>query len=158
MLKNSTLFDNNNSERSFIVWSVIYSKESSALVINSGFSNYKTNDRRKYMNFEKWNGESIKFGGEEAAQIYGKGTITIDRKNKIEDVIYVKEIRHNLLSVSYMSNKGYKLRFHENGCELRKGSSRRVIMKGTRNNENIYHLKEAKGGKCLIAQSIKCWI
>lgn len=46
-----------------------------------------------------WNSALVKFGGEEFAQICRKEIITINRKNKIEDVLYVKGLKHNLLNV-----------------------------------------------------------
>lgn len=96
-----TLSNSENSDRSLIVWTSLHAKEEpNAWVIDSGFSNHMNGDRRKLINLEKWNGGSVKFGGEEATQVFGKETITIDGKDKTKDVLYVKGLRYNLLSVS----------------------------------------------------------
>lgn len=95
----------------------------------------------------------MKFGGVESTQFYGKGTIFIDGKINIEDVLYVKDFRHNLLNVSQMCSKGYKIIFDDKGCEIRKGNSRRVIAKGTTTNGNMYYLKESKYSSFLVAQN-----
>lgn len=59
-----------------------------------------TSDRRNLIEFKKKNGGSLNFGDEQFAQVCGKGTITIDEKIKIYDSIYVKGLKHNLLSVN----------------------------------------------------------
>lgn len=79
-----------------------------------------TIDKRNFIRFEQTNGGSIKFGGVKSAQVYGKGTISIDGKIKIEDVLYVKGFRHNLLIVIQVCNKRYKLTFNDKGCEIKK--------------------------------------
>ncbi|XP_057821138.1 uncharacterized protein LOC131033861 [Cryptomeria japonica] len=87
-------------QRSFIVWTAPHAKEKpNDWVIDSGCSNY-------IINLKIWNGGSIKFGCEEFSQTSGKGTITIDGKNKTKDVLYVKGLKHNLLNASQMCNKG----------------------------------------------------
>lgn len=63
----------------------------------------------------------MKFSSEEATPICGKGTITIDDKHKINDVYYIKGLRHNLLSMIQMCSKGYKLIFHGSRLEIKKG-------------------------------------
>lgn len=63
----------------------------------------------------------------------------------------------NLLSFSQMCRKRYKLTFHEKGHEIKKGSSGRLIVQGTRTDGNIYHLKKAKGSSCLMAQRSEYW-
>lgn len=89
--------------------------------------------------------------------IYRKGTIIVDGKHKIEDVIFVKGLRHNLLNVSQMCRKRYHT-FQEKGCEIKKGILGRLIAKGTRTNGNIYHPKEAKGSNYLVVESNQIWL
>lgn len=57
-----------------------------------------------------------------------------------------------------MRCKGYKLTLDKNGCEIKKGRKGRLVAKSIRTDKNIYYLKEAKGGNCLIAHSNKCWL
>lgn len=62
-----------------IVWTTFHAKEEpNSWVIDNGCSTHMIGDRRNFINLNKWNGGSIKFGDEGSTQICGKGTITID--------------------------------------------------------------------------------
>lgn len=111
--------------------------ESKAWIIDSRCSNCMTIDKGNFIDFKKYDGGFVKFVGEEVAPICGKWTISIDGKCKTDGVCYVKGSRHNLLSVSQMCSKGYKLIFHGSSCEIRKGSSRRLVVEGIRTNDNV---------------------
>lgn len=76
--------------------------EPKAWIIDFGCSNHMIGDKGKLIYLEKYDGGSVKFAGEEATPICGKGSITIDGKHKIDDVYYVKGLGHNLLSVSQL--------------------------------------------------------
>lgn len=119
--KFGTMQTNKSNEKSMIVWTAFHVKEEpNAWVIGSGCSNNMINDKRKFISLENWNGGSIKFGSKEVAQIYGKGTITIDGKHKTKKILYVKVLKHNMLNVSWMCSKGYNLTFHDKGYEINK--------------------------------------
>jgi hypothetical protein len=54
----------------------------------------------------------VSFGNDDSAKIIGKATIRIGNNNtKEENVILVKDMKHNLLSVSQMCNQGHKFTF-----------------------------------------------
>lgn len=76
--------------------------EAKAWIIDFRCLNHMAGDKGNFIDFEKYDGGSVKFVGEEVAPICGKGTISIDGKHKIDDVYYVKGLRHNLLSVNQM--------------------------------------------------------
>lgn len=123
---------NENKERYLIVCYALHAKEEpNSWVIDSEYSNHMSSDRKKFINLEENNCGSIKFDGVESPQVCDKGTISIHGNIKIEDVLYVKGLRHNLLSVGQMCSKGNRLTFDDKFCEIRKGNSRRVVAKGT---------------------------
>lgn len=64
------------------------------------------NDKGKFTNLKNWNGDSIKFS-DGASPIYGKSTIKINRKNEIDDFIYVRGLKHNILSVIKMCTENF---------------------------------------------------
>jgi len=67
---------------------------------------------------------SISFGNDDSAKIIGKGTVRIGNKNtKVENVLLVKYMKHNLLSVSQMCDQGHKVTFDSQKCEIRKEGS-----------------------------------
>lgn len=82
------------------MWAAFYAKEEeNAWVIDSGSSNHMTSDKGRFINLKECNGEAIRFVGDHLVQICEKGAISIDGKNKVENVFYVKGPKHNLLSV-----------------------------------------------------------
>lgn len=60
--ESNTLSNNENNERSLILWTALHSKEEpNAWVINSGCSNHMISDRRKLTNLKMWNGGLVSF-------------------------------------------------------------------------------------------------
>lgn len=94
--------------------------EQKAWIIDSGCSNHMTNNKEKFINLEKYDGESMKFTREEVAPFCVIRSITIDGNHKIIDVNYVEGLRHYLFNVTQMCNKGYEVAFSKFGCVIRK--------------------------------------
>lgn len=75
-----------------------------------------TGDKKKFIKLEDWNVDSVRFGDNSSIKIKGKGTLNIDGKLKAHDIYYVEGLKHNLLSVSQMCDKGYKFTFDSISC------------------------------------------
>jgi hypothetical protein len=58
------------------------------------------------------------FGDDIGAEICGIGLISFDGKNNTNDIYYIKDLRHNILSVGQMYSKGNKLTFEDEICEI----------------------------------------
>lgn len=119
-------------------------------LINSRCSNHIISDNENFIYFEKYDGGLAKFACEEVAPIFGKGTISIDGTHKNGDVYYVKGLMQYLFSVIEMCSKGYKLIFRWSRCEIKKGSSRRLVAKGIRTNGNVYYVNNNRGRNCIL--------
>lgn len=113
---------------------IIKSKENTALhakvesrswIIDSRCSNHMNKDKDKFIALEKYGGKSIKFVGEEAAPIYEIRSISING-------YYAEGLRHSLLSVSHICNRGYEVVFMEIGSMIRKGRTRNLATKELR--------------------------
>lgn len=90
--------------------------------------------------------------------ICGKATITIDGKNKTKDLLYVKGLRYNLLSVSKICNKGFNVTLHDKGCEIMKERCGRLVAEGIKFEINVYNLKKANKRNRLIGKTSECWL
>lgn len=102
------------------------------------------------MKFKKFDGWFVTLGNNSVAKIIDKGTLSIDGgKTKIYDVLYVG-LKHNLLNVSQMCDKGYNISFNANGCEIRKSSTNELIMEGSMNDSDVYHLNEVNGRNYVV--------
>lgn len=82
-------------------------------------------------------------------------TITID------DVLYVKGIKHNLLSISQLCNKGYSITFDPFNSIIEHKNDKDKMFRGSRI-DNVYmlNLDEVSniGTKCLVTQSEDFWL
>lgn len=112
-------------------------------LIYSRFSNHRIGDKRKFIDFQKYDSGLVKLVSEEVAPICSKGTISIDSKHKTYHVYFVKGLKYNLLSVGWICSKGYKLIFHGFKCEIKVPG--RLIVEGTRTNGNVYYIKKNRG-------------
>ena len=87
----------------------------------SGCSNHMTGDKEKFSKLQQYEGGSVKFGNNDGAKIYGKDTVQIMvSKIRSDDVLYVSGLRHNLLSVSQICDKGHEVIFTKNGFVIKK--------------------------------------
>lgn len=113
-------------------------------------------DKSKFVNFEKCDGGLVRFGDNKACIICSRGSISLHGKHNTDDVLYVEGLKHNLLSVSQMVDKGYNLQFKNGKCEILR-SSRTNIASRTQNKGNIFHLNV--GGKsCFLTQIDESWL
>lgn len=61
----------------------------------------------------------------------GKNTISLNNgKGKAYDVLFVDGLKHNLLSVSWMCNKGYDAIFRAQECEIILDITGKMLAKG----------------------------
>lgn len=74
-----------------IVQTALHVERRNLWVVDNDCSNHMTDDKKKFIKLEVWNGGSVRFG---------EGTLNIDVKLKSHDVYYVEGLKHNLLSVS----------------------------------------------------------
>jgi hypothetical protein len=71
-------------------------------VIHNGFSSHMIGDRTKFITLNKNEG-NINFGDNGWSKIVGKGTLILDNgKAKVEKVMCVEYLKHNILSVNQM--------------------------------------------------------
>lgn len=99
----------------------------------------------------------MRFGDNSSIKIKGEGTLNIDGKLKAHDVYYVEGLKHNLLSVSQMCDKGYKFTFDSTGCQIKNESIGQNVAKGKRVDGNVYNLKECFKLQCMLGQVDESW-
>ena len=86
-----------------------------------------TRNKSLLSEFEEKAGPSVSYGDGNIGQTLGYGKIIIGNVI-IEKVALVKGLKHNLLSVSQITDRGYHVTFYETHCEvvskvIRKGCS-----------------------------------
>jgi hypothetical protein len=77
---------------------------------------------------------------------------------KIENVLLVENMKHNILSVSQMCDQGHKVTFDSQKCEIRKEGSGKLIFTTARTSNNIYVLSENGNEKCCQGKEDESWL
>jgi len=105
---------------------------------------------------EKYDGGLVRFGDNAVGKICGKRSISFDGKHNTDNVLYVKGLKHNLLSVGQMCDKGYDLRFKDNECKIME-ISETVIATSKKTRCNFYQLR-GTNDYYLLAQEDESWL
>jgi hypothetical protein len=71
-----------------------------------------TCDKDRFLTLRKERDGPVSFGDDDSAKIIGKGTNNIGNNNtKLENVLLVEDMKHNILSVIKMCQQGHKINF-----------------------------------------------
>jgi len=101
----------------------------------------------------------VTYGDNNKGKILGKGTISNGSSLLIHDVLYVEGLKHSLLSINQLCDKGYQVTFKKNSCEIRLPNSKDVLFIGKRSN-NIYLLDISSSTSigCLLSKHEESWL
>ena len=112
------------------------------------------------MNYkEKYEGLVAFVSDDNGGRIVGKGILT-NEKVSFDNVFHVEGLQYNLLSISHICDKGYKVSFDDSHCYILKPEfviPPEMIMMMAPRNGNLYELnmKEAisRGGACFVSKA-----
>ena len=79
--------------------------------LDSGCSKHKTGQESQFRSLKLKEGGEVAFGGDEKEKIIRLDDIGNSTSNCIENVLLVKGLKHNLLSISQLCGKSYKVTF-----------------------------------------------
>lgn len=148
---------NNCKGHNFMTLQLHAKVEPRSWIIDFICSNHMMGDKDDPITLEKYDGGSIKFTKEKSTLICGIG-ISIDGKKKIDGVYYVEDLRHGLLSVSQMCNRGYEIVFIDTKCMIKKGKLIKLVAEGIMTSGNVYYIDDKSGNRCYLIQSSECWL
>ena len=77
------------------------------------------------------------FGDGSHSQVLGKGTVDIPGLPLLTDVLYIKGLKVNLLSVTQICDEDFLVQFSKKGCLILKEEGVQVL-KGLRTTDNYY--------------------
>ena len=77
--------------------------------MDSGCSRHMTGDESKFAFLTKINGGYVTFGDNSKWRIIGQGNIGNDTSSPIESVLLVDGLKQNILSISQLCDKGFKV-------------------------------------------------
>jgi len=102
----------------------------------------------------------VTYGDNNRGKILGVGNIERNNRVIIEDVLLVKGLKHSLLSISQLYDKGYKITFEPEQCLITDSKSAETILVGKRVS-NIYMLNVSSitsRMNCLLSRDDESWL
>jgi len=105
--------------------------------LDSGCSRHMTGDKKKFKNFKRKEQGFVTYGDNNEGKILGTGDVGGRNTLEIKDVLYVEGLKHNLLSISQLCDKGLKVIFESDYYTIPQKDSKEVTLQGMRHN-NIY--------------------
>ena len=100
------------------------------------------------------------YGDNNKGRILGIGKVGAPNFISIEDVLYIEGLKHNLLSISQLCDKGFKIRFTKDECLIEDEVTQEVMLIGKRFN-NIFMISlddVSLKVKCLVANNNDSWV
>ena len=107
--------------------------------LDGGCSRHMTGDQSLFKVFKSKKGGNVTFGDGSKSQIKGKGIISFPRLPNIANVLYVKGLRVNPLSISQICNQEFMALFSKGKCLVMDESGKKLIS-GVRTLDNCYGL------------------
>jgi hypothetical protein len=101
--------------------------------IDSGCSKHMTGDKSKFLTLSDSKSENVTFGNDAPGKIKGKGIVSLSNGiRKAQDVLFVEGLKHNLLSVSQVCDRGCEVVFTSDDCRIKSVDSGQLVAKGIR--------------------------
>ena len=120
-----------------------------------------TGDKSKLTNLVMWKSGFVTYGDNNKGRIIGEGNIGNSHKTQIRNVLLVEGLKHNLLSISLLSDKGLKITFDNNCCLICNAKNGEIIHVGKRIG-NIYMLDIEHASihnmNCLVSKIDDSWL
>ena len=99
--------------------------------MDSGCSVHMTGNKDLLSEYEEKSGPTVSYGDGNIGQTLGYGNIIIGNVI-IEKLALVKGLKHNLLSISQITDRGYHVNFYSTHCEVVSKASGKVALTGYR--------------------------
>jgi hypothetical protein len=126
--------------------------------IDSGCSKHMMGDKGKFLSLSERKSGNVTFGNDAPGKIKSKGIVSLSNgKGKAQDVLLVNALKHNLLSVIQMCDRGCEVVFTSKDCKINSVNSGQVVARGIRTENNVYVLKENRK-ECHLSKHDESWL
>ena len=116
-----------------------------------------TGDESKFAFLTRRKEGYVTFGDNGKGRIIGHGSIGNNSSSLIENVLLVDGLKHNLLSISQLCDKGFKVIFESSHCIIKDSQNDKIIFMGHRN-ENVYTSKYESHNRCFSSMHDESWL
>ncbi|XP_022019233.1 uncharacterized protein LOC110919268 [Helianthus annuus] len=114
--------DEGNDETLFMIFSMEEVTKEDCWYLDSGCSNHMTGNKRLFTTLNESERREVRTGDNKRLEVLGSGDVTIKVRGvekKVPNVFYVEGLKHNLLSVGQLMQKGYEVNFHNHACVIK---------------------------------------
>ena len=108
-----------------------------------------TGDKSLFKTLKEKEDGFVTFGDGSHSQVLGKGTVDIPRLPLLTNVLYIKGLKVNLLSITKICDKYFLVQFSKKGCLNEEGVQ---VLKGLRTTDNFYGVIPKPSISCRSAQ------
>ena len=105
--------------------------------LDSGCSRHMTGDKKLFKTLKEKVGDYVTFGDGSHAQVLSKGTIEIPRLPLLKDILYIKGLKVNLLSITQICDEDFLVQFSKKGCIII-NEERIQVLEGNKTTNNCY--------------------
>ncbi|XP_068486996.1 uncharacterized protein [Phaseolus vulgaris] len=112
--------------------------------LDSGFSKHMTGEVTQFTSLKLKAEGHVTYGDKNRGRILGRRNVGTEDSTTIENVLYVEGLKHSLLSISQLCDKGYKVNFEVNTYTISNETSGKVLFTSRRVN-NMYLLDMSVG-------------
>ncbi|KAK2457616.1 gag-protease polyprotein [Trifolium repens] len=103
---------------------------------DSGCSRHTTGVERFLVDIKSYTSSYVTFADGSKGQIMGIGKLINNGLPKLDNVLLVKGLKANLISISQLSDQGLKVDFSKNECLVT--NDKELLIKGARSKDNCY--------------------
>jgi len=105
--------------------------------LDSGCSKHMTGEASQLINLKWKSAGFVTYGDNNRGRILGVGDIGSGNKVIIKDVLLVEGLKHSLLSISQLCDRGYKITFEPEQCIIADSESTETVLVGKRESIEI---------------------
>ncbi|XP_050908751.1 uncharacterized protein LOC127122457 [Lathyrus oleraceus] len=98
--------------------------------LDSGSSRHMTGEISLFIDFKAKKRGYVSYGNNNKGEILGKGSVGNPYTITISDVNLVEGLKHNILSISQLCDKGYKVTFTNTSCIIEHNDKKDIVFKG----------------------------
>ncbi|WJX62247.1 hypothetical protein P8452_47261 [Trifolium repens] len=128
---------------------------------DSGCSRHMTGEEKYLINVRSYKASFVTFGDGAKGEIIGIGDLISHGLPNLENVLLVKGLTANLISISQLCDQGMKVNFTKSEC-LVNNEEGQLMLRGTRSKDNCYlwmPQEEALTSTCLVTteDEVQLW-
>uniref|UniRef100_A0A251VGU8 Putative zinc finger, CCHC-type n=1 Tax=Helianthus annuus TaxID=4232 RepID=A0A251VGU8_HELAN len=114
--------EDGNDETLFMIFNVEEITKEDCWYLDSGCSNHITGNKDLFILLNESEKKEVRTGDDKRLNVLGSGDVAIKVRGidkRVPNVFYVEGLKHNLLSVGQLEQKGYEIKFHNHECVIK---------------------------------------